>query len=83
MRSRYRIHEPDAAHFITSTIIAPDAMTADALSTAVSVLGPERGLRLVEETPGTAAHLVRQPGAEIELRESTRWRDVPRAPAAP
>ena len=21
MRSRYRIHEPDAAHFITSTII--------------------------------------------------------------
>lgn len=65
------------------TIIAPDAMTADALSTAVSVLGPERGLRLVEETPGTAAHLVRQPGAEIELRESTRWRDVPRAPAAP
>lgn len=30
------------------TIIAPDATTADALSTAVSVLGTERGLALIE-----------------------------------
>ena len=61
------------------TIIAPDGMTADALSTAVSVLGPERGLKLVEETPGSAAHLVRKPGEKIEFLESARWRDVPRA----
>ena len=61
------------------TIIAPDGMTADALSTAVSVLGPERGLKLVEETPGAAAHLVRKPAGKIEFLESARWRDVPRA----
>ncbi|MCE9610452.1 MAG: FAD:protein FMN transferase [Chthoniobacter sp.] len=65
------------------TIIAPDGMTADALSTTVSVLGPERGLKLIEETPGTAAHLVRQPGAKLEFRESARWRDVPKVGAAP
>ena len=61
------------------TIIAPDAMTADALSTAVSVLGLERGMRLVEETPGAAGHAVRQPGEKIEFIESAHWREVPRA----
>ena len=61
------------------TIIAPDGMTADALSTTVSVLGPERGLKLVEETPGTAAHVVRKPGEKIEFLESARWREVPKA----
>ena len=60
------------------TIIAPDGLTADALSTTVSVLGPERGLRLVEETPGAAAHLVRQPGEQIEFLESKRWREIPK-----
>ncbi len=63
------------------TVIARDAMTADALSTAVSVLGPERGLKLVEETPNTAAHLVRQPGARIEVLESARWREIPKVSA--
>jgi len=33
------------------TVVAPDAMTGDALSTALSVLGPEEGLGLVESLP--------------------------------
>ena len=61
------------------TVIADDGMTANGLSTSVSVLGPERGLKLVEETPGAAAHIVRQPGEKIEVTESARWREVPRA----
>jgi len=61
------------------TVIASDAMTANGLSTSVSVLGPERGLRLVEETPGAAAYLVRKPGAKIEVRESARWPEIPKA----
>ena len=65
------------------TVIAPDGMTADALSTTVSVLGPEQGLKLVEETPGTAAHVVRQPGERIEFLESARWRNVPKAGGTP
>jgi thiamine biosynthesis lipoprotein len=52
------------------TVIARDGMTADALATAVSVLGPERGLKLVEQTQGASVHLVRQPGEKIELVES-------------
>ena len=65
------------------TVIAPDGMTADALSTTVSVLGPEQGLKLVEETPGTAAHVVRKPGERIEFLESARWRNVPKAGGTP
>ena len=40
------------------TIIAPEATSADALSTAVSVLGREKGLRLIEGIPNTEAILI-------------------------
>jgi len=43
-------HVVDAPESIT--IIAPDCTTADALATAVSVLGEERGKELVEELEG-------------------------------
>lgn len=41
------------------TIVARDCTTADALATAVSVLGPERGLKLVATVPGAVAYIVR------------------------
>lgn len=56
------------------TVIAPDAMTADALATAVSVLGPDKGAKLVERMKGTAALIVRKPSASIELYETLRFR---------
>jgi len=34
------------------TIICPNAMDADALATSVFVLGKNKGLQLLEETPG-------------------------------
>ena len=55
------------------TILARDCTTADALATAVSVLGPALGLALVETTPATAACIVRKPGASIESLESRRF----------
>lgn len=55
------------------TVIAPDAMTADALATAVSVLGPHDGMKLVEQMPGTAALIVRKPGDEVETYETSRF----------
>ncbi|MBI2929976.1 MAG: FAD:protein FMN transferase [Verrucomicrobia bacterium] len=55
------------------TVIARDGMTADALATSVSVLGPEKGLKLVERTPAAAAHIVRKPGEKIEAIESRRF----------
>lgn len=47
-----------AKKLVSDTIIAPDATTADALSTAVNVLGAEAGLALIERVPGTEAILI-------------------------
>jgi thiamine biosynthesis lipoprotein len=59
------------------TVIAPDGITADGLASAVSVLGPRQGLRLVEETPGAAALVVRAPEGRPETYESGRWKKLP------
>jgi thiamine biosynthesis lipoprotein len=44
-----------ARRSVAVTIIAPTAMDADALATGVFVLGPERGLALVDRLPGVEA----------------------------
>ncbi len=48
------------------TVVAPDGMAADALSTAVSVLGSSDGIALAERLPGTEAW--------IRWREGDRFR---------
>ena len=58
--TRYsHIVNPKTGHALTGrssvTVIARDDMTADALATAVSVLGMKRGLELARSIPGTAA----------------------------
>ena len=40
------------------SVIAPHGIDADSLASAVSVLGPEKGLRLIEETAGAAALMI-------------------------
>jgi len=55
------------------TIIAPNGTLADSLATAVSVLGPEAGLRLIDETPDTAAFIVRAPEGEPVTHISSRF----------
>ena len=60
------------------TVVAPDCITADALATAISVLGRVEGLKLAEEIPGAAVHLFQRSGERIETAESTRWKDVPK-----
>jgi thiamine biosynthesis lipoprotein len=52
------------------TVIAPEAMTADALTKVVSVLGPDRGLALISGYRGAEALAVRQPGDRVESRET-------------
>lgn len=48
------------------TIIAGNATDADALATAISVMGPERGMALIEKLPDTEAILMTsQPDSEI------------------
>jgi thiamine biosynthesis lipoprotein len=52
------------------TVIARDCTTADALATAVSVLGLERGAKLAGKTPGASTRIVRAPGNKVEALES-------------
>jgi len=40
------------------SVIAPQGVTADSMTKAVSVLPPDRALKLVENTPGAAAYIV-------------------------
>jgi thiamine biosynthesis lipoprotein len=53
------------------TIVAPNLAFADALATALFVLGPEKGLELVEKLEGVHAAIVDAAG---ELRMSSRLR---------
>lgn len=55
-----------ADKLVSVTIIAQDATSADALATAVSVLGLEKGLALIEQVPATEAILIpNQPNAPL------------------
>ncbi len=56
------------------TVVAGDAMTSDMLATAVNVLGPDDGLRLVEETPGVAALVGTVSSGQESWRRSRAWR---------
>ena len=67
-------HEDRAA----VTVVAPDGATADALETTAYLLGPERGLKLVDETPGAAAIFFRLTPRGIKTFESSRFKDVPK-----
>jgi thiamine biosynthesis lipoprotein len=60
-------------------VVAPDATTADALATALSVLDPARGCALADGMPGTAALIVRVPEEKEERHESKGWRSLPEA----
>jgi FAD:protein FMN transferase len=56
----------------SATVIASDCITADSMATAVCVLGPKKGLKLVEDTPRAAAFMVRSQGDEPETFASSR-----------
>jgi thiamine biosynthesis lipoprotein len=58
------------------TVVAPDGMTAEGLSKALGVLGPEKGMKLVERIPGAAALVLRAPRGAVERHESKRWKEL-------
>jgi len=55
-----------AASLCSVTITADTALQADALSTAVFVLGPEAGAKLIESTPGADGLLVLKTGRVLK-----------------
>lgn len=60
---------PNAAWSVTVT--APSALAADALATAVFVLGPAAGMRLLESLPECAGFILTEEGVQ---QRSSRWR---------
>jgi len=52
----------------SATVLCAQATRADALSTALMVLGPERGLALAERLPGVEAVLVDDQGKVLQTR---------------
>ncbi len=58
---------------ISATVIAPTCMAADSLATAVTLMGVEAGLRLIDDTPGTAALVAWEEDGQLQTRTSRRW----------
>jgi thiamine biosynthesis lipoprotein len=54
-----------AAGTLSATVLAPDGTSADGLATALLVLGPEAGCRLVEQLAGIEALFLAREGDEI------------------
>ncbi len=62
------------------TVVAPEGAISDALATALSVLGPERGLKLIDSLETAheklAALFIQSSGQGLRYFESKRWRAV-------
>lgn len=58
---------------VAVTVIHPDPTTADGLSTAVSVLGVEKGLELIESVPEAAAVIVQPLDGTAKIHRSKRF----------
>ncbi len=54
-------------------VVAPDCLTANSLSTTTCVVGPQRGLALVETTRGASARVTRKPSERVEVTESRHF----------
>jgi len=64
---------PVSNELASSTVLAGSCMQADALSTALTVLGPQAGMRFAEARGLAARFLLRRNGRLAELT-STAWR---------
>jgi thiamine biosynthesis lipoprotein len=58
------------------TVVAKDCTTADAYATGVSVLGPKKGLEVIDRLEGAAAFIVREAGGKAETHTSRRWKEL-------
>ncbi len=52
------------------TVIAPDGITADSLASAISVLGPKQGMKLVNEKPEVECFIIRHENDKTKSYES-------------
>jgi thiamine biosynthesis lipoprotein len=55
-----------APYIASSTVLAPNCMAADAIATALMVLEPREGIRILNETPGIEGILITKSMEEIK-----------------
>jgi thiamine biosynthesis lipoprotein len=61
---------------VTVTVVARRGIAADPLATAVDILGPEKGLALIEAHAGAAALIVLRDGENPRVIESRRFQTL-------
>ena len=62
--------------WMSVTVVAPHGLVADPMTKVVSVLGPERGLPIIDATEGAAALIIRKTDKGIETFESKAFKDL-------
>jgi FAD:protein FMN transferase len=70
-----------ASRAISATVVAPQAMVADALATAAYILGPTRGIALLEQQ-GVQGLIVSADATHVVTRGMSAWLDHPATHAA-
>jgi FAD:protein FMN transferase len=63
------------------TVVVPQGTQADGLASSICIMGPDKGLKMLEKIPAAAAYLItipEQTGKE-EIRQSSRWKNLPLA----
>ena len=72
-----RTLRPSESGSLSVTLYAPDATIADAVSTAAFVLGPQRGLALIDSFPGMMGLITfRKPDGAVGVAMSERLRPL-------
>jgi len=58
---------------LSATVIAPTAMLADGLATTITVLGPEKGIDLIESLPDVECLLVTKSNGDLIIQRSSAF----------
>jgi thiamine biosynthesis lipoprotein ApbE len=59
------------------TVVAKNGLTCDPLTKVVAVLGPDKGLPIIDEADGVSALMVLKTDKGLETFPSKRFKDVP------
>jgi thiamine biosynthesis lipoprotein ApbE len=60
------------------TVVAPNGLTTDPLTKVPAVLGPQKGLALLEKLDGVAVRMVVATDKGLEVVASKRFVELPR-----
>jgi len=63
------------------SIVARKGVISDGFGTAVAILGPEAGLKMIDSIPGAAALILQATEQGEKSYESRDWKDVPKTKA--